>query len=48
MVIGINMVPLATFAMDAYRDDPCRQFILKDSTDEERSKKRNADEPENA
>ena len=36
---GINMVPLATFAMDAYRDDPCRQFILKDSTDEERSKK---------
>ena len=29
---GINMVPLATF-------DPCRQFILKDSTDEERSKK---------
>ena len=36
---GINMVPLATFAMDAYRDDPCRQFVLKDSTDEERSKK---------
>lgn len=36
---GINMVPLATFAMDAYKDDPCRQFVLKDSTDEERSKK---------
>ena len=36
---GINMVPLATFAMDAYKDDPCKQFVLKDSTDEERSKK---------
>ena len=36
---GINMVPLATFAMDAYRDDPCTQFILKDSVAAERSKK---------
>lgn len=36
---GINMVPLATFAMDAYRDDPCGQFVLKDATEEERSKK---------
>ncbi len=36
---GINMVPLATFAMDAYRDDPCEQFVLKDATEEERSKK---------
>lgn len=34
---GINMLPLATFAMDAYRDDPCTQFVLKDSTEEERS-----------
>lgn len=36
---GINMVPLATFAMDAYKDDPCERFVLKNSTDEERSKK---------
>lgn len=36
---GINMVPLATFAMDAYRDDPCTQFILKDSVAAERNKK---------
>ena len=36
---GINMVPLATFAMDAYKDDPCDRFVLKNSTDEERSKK---------
>ena len=34
---GINMVPLATFAMDAYRDDPCEQFVLKDATEEERN-----------
>ena len=33
------MVPLATFAMDAYKDDPCERFVLKNSTDEERSKK---------
>lgn len=36
---GINMVPLATFAMDAYKDDPCERFILKDTTEEERNKK---------
>lgn len=36
---GINMVPLATFAMDAYRDDPCEQFVLKDATEEERNQK---------
>ena len=36
---GINMVPLARYVLVAYRDDPCRQFVLKDSTDEERSKK---------
>ncbi len=36
---GINMVPLATFAMDAYKDDPCERFVLKDTTEEERSKK---------
>lgn len=26
---GINMLPLATFAMDAYRDDPCTLFRIK-------------------
>ncbi len=36
---GINMVPLATFAMDAYKDDPCERFVLKNSNEEERSQK---------
>ena len=26
---GINMMPLATFAMDAYKDDPCKAFEIK-------------------
>lgn len=26
---GINLLPLATFAMDTYGDDPCRSFIPK-------------------
>ena len=26
---GINMIPLATFAMDVYKDDPCAVFELK-------------------
>lgn len=26
---GINLVPLATFAMDTYADDPCEEFIPK-------------------
>ena len=26
---GINLVPLATFAMDVYGDDPCTEFIPK-------------------
>lgn len=26
---GINLLPLATFAMDVYRDDPCKKFIPK-------------------
>ena len=33
------MLPLATFAMDAYRDDPCERFVIKDATEEERSQK---------
>lgn len=36
---GINMLPLATFAMDAYKDDPCERFVLKNATEEERSQK---------
>lgn len=30
-VYGINLLPLATFAMDTYADDNCTQFIPKDS-----------------
>lgn len=26
---GINMIPLATFAMRAYADDPCERFVFK-------------------
>lgn len=26
---GINLVPLATFAMEAYKDDPCAEFFPK-------------------
>lgn len=26
---GINLLPLATFAMDTYKDDPCEEFIPK-------------------
>ncbi len=28
---GINLVPLATFAMEAYKDDPCNEFYPSDS-----------------
>ncbi len=34
---GINLVPLATFAMETYKDDPCTEFVpklLKGSMDE--------------
>ena len=36
---GINLVPLATFAMETYGDDPCEEFIprlLKDNTLDEK------------
>lgn len=34
---GINLMPLATFAMDTYGDDPCEEFIPKiSSTDSAR------------
>ena len=26
---GINLVPLATFALEAYKDDPCEEFVPK-------------------
>lgn len=26
---GINLIPLATFAMDIYKDDPCKEFMPK-------------------
>ncbi|MDD6280815.1 MAG: fructose-1,6-bisphosphatase [Muribaculaceae bacterium] len=32
---GINLVPLATFAMDAYADDPCSVFMPKIAANEE-------------
>ncbi|MCM1152314.1 MAG: fructose-1,6-bisphosphatase [Muribaculum sp.] len=31
---GINLVPLVTFAMEAYRDDPCTIFLPKVSADD--------------
>ncbi|MBC5583032.1 fructose-1,6-bisphosphatase [Eggerthella sp. NSJ-70] len=30
---GINILPLASFALDAYRDDPCVAFALKGNPD---------------
>lgn len=30
---GINLLPLATFAMDVYADDPCTEFMPKMSSD---------------
>lgn len=30
---GINMMPLATFAMEAYREDPCQSFEVKGTSD---------------
>lgn len=28
-IYGINLLPLATFAMDMYKDDPCKDFMPK-------------------
>ena len=28
-IYGINLLPLATFAMEAYKDDPCTEFMPK-------------------
>ena len=30
---GINLIQLATFAMDVYGDDPCEEFMPKISKD---------------
>lgn len=32
---GISLLPLATFAMDTYSDDPCKQFTVLDVNDKE-------------
>lgn len=31
---GINLIPLATFAMDTYKDDPCTEFMPKINPDD--------------
>ena len=33
-IYGINILPLATFALEAYKDDPCAEFMPKMSDDE--------------
>ena len=33
-IYGINILPLATFALEAYKDDPCTEFMPKMSDDE--------------
>ena len=40
---GINLVPLATFAMDTYGDDPCQEFVprlLKGNTLDDKTMRR--------
>ncbi|MCR4853948.1 MAG: fructose-1,6-bisphosphatase [Prevotella sp.] len=39
---GINLVPLATFALDTYNDDPCSEFIPKTSGGSEKLNEKNA------
>ncbi len=36
---GINLIPLATFAMEKYADDPCVHFLPKNSSEEALSDK---------
>lgn len=36
---GINMLPLATFAMEFYKDDPCSDFLPKFDNEQDCSKK---------
>ena len=38
---GINLLPLATFALDTYGDDPCEEFmprLLKNATMDEKTR----------
>lgn len=37
---GINLVPLATFAMETYGDDPCEEFIPKETSSKNTSDKK--------
>lgn len=42
---GINLLPLATFAMEKYKDDPCAQFqnlSVYEKTDDEKTSRLNA------
>ena len=39
---GINLVPLATFALDTYQDDPCTEFIPKANGGSEQLDPKNA------
>lgn len=39
---GINLLPLATFAMDMYKDDPCKPFIPKDGSAKDPERQRTA------
>ena len=39
---GINLVPLATFALDTYADDPCTEFIPKTNGGSEQLDQKNA------
>lgn len=36
---GINLIPLATFAMEEYKDDPCTEFMPKTSYENEMTDK---------
>ena len=39
---GINLLPLATFAMDTYADDPCERFLPKDGSAKDPERARTA------
>ncbi len=39
---GINLLPLATFAMETYKGDPCTEFIAKDLDEDDPEKMKTA------
>jgi len=39
---GINLLPLATFALDVYGNDPCKQFMPRDGSADDPSRHRDA------